>query len=68
MGTCVLSPGGLLLHDQPLPGGHRHPVLGDQAAGERADAGAARPLHVQRLHAGQLQRAGLLLRGDATLR
>lgn len=46
-----LRPGGVFLHDQPVPRGHRHPVLRDQAAGERPDEGAARSLHVQRLHA-----------------
>lgn len=62
-----LPPGGVFLHDQPVPRGHRHPVLRDQAAGERPDEGAARSLHVQRLHARELQRAGLVLRGDAAL-
>lgn len=49
------QPGGLFLHDQLVPRGHRHPVLRDEAEGERPDEGAARPLHVQRLHARQLQ-------------
>lgn len=61
------QPGGLFLHDQLVPSGHRHPVLWDKAKGERSDEGAACSLHVQRLHARQLQRTGLVLRGDATL-
>ncbi len=44
--------GGLLLHDQPVPGGHRHPVLRDQAEGAPADAGAASTVLVL-LHPGQ---------------
>lgn len=53
----------LILHDQPVPGGHRHPVLGDQAAGAPADAGAEGPVLVL-LHPGQHGRAWRLLRGD----
>lgn len=55
------QPGGLFLHDQLVPRGHRHPVLGDKAKGECPDEGAASALHVQRLHARQLQRTRLVL-------
>lgn len=57
-----LSSDWLILHDQSVPGGHRHSVLRDQAEGEPADEGAAGALHVQRQHSGLPLRAGLLLR------
>ena len=53
--------GGLFLYDQPVPGGDCHAVLRDQAAGEPADAGAAREIPFQRQHPGQLLRARQLL-------
>lgn len=65
--SLLPQPGGFFLHDQLVPRGHRHPVLRDKAEGERPDEGAACSLHVQRLHPRQLQRTGLMLRGDATL-
>ncbi len=52
----------LILHDQPVPGGHRHSVLRDQAEGESAYEGAAGAFHVQRQHPGLHLRARLLLR------
>lgn len=58
-----VHPDRILLHDQPVPGGHRHPVLGDQAARAPADAGAEGPVFVL-LHPGQHGRAWRLLRGD----
>lgn len=60
-----LSPDWLLLHDQPLPGRHRHPVLGDQAAREPADEGTAGALHVQCQHSGLPLRTRLLLQRAA---
>ncbi len=35
-----------VLHDQPLPGGHRHAVLRDQEEGNGADATGTGPLPV----------------------
>jgi hypothetical protein len=35
---ACFAAGRLLLHDQPVPGGDRHAVLRDEAAGEPADA------------------------------
>lgn len=48
----VILPGRFLLHDQPVPRGHCHPVLRDQAAGASADAGAASSVFIL-LHPGQ---------------
>ncbi len=36
----------LVLHDQPVPGRHRHPVLGDEAARDCQDEGRTRALPV----------------------
>ncbi len=49
---ALILPGWFLLHDQPVPRGHRHPVLRDQAEGAPADAGAASTVFVL-LHSGQ---------------
>lgn len=59
-------PDRLLLHDQPLPRRHSHPVLRDEEARDGAHAARTRPLPEQQ-HPGlihQQQRAHQLLRGD----
>lgn len=59
----LFHPDRLIFHDQPVPGGHRYPVLGDQTAGTPANAGTKGAVPLL-LHPGQHGRAGRLLRGD----
>ena len=48
-----------------MPGGHRHPVLGDEAAGRTVDGGPEAEVQVQRLNTSKFLTTGQLLRGDA---
>ena len=48
-----------------MPGGHRHPVLGNEAAGRTAYGGPEAEVQVQRLNISKLLTTGQLLRGDA---